>query len=50
MYDAIKTDKEMIKFLPELTMSKKLPDRDLVFDVVNTVRHDYMQSLVDKAY
>ncbi len=48
--DAVKTDAELMKYLPDLTMSKKLPDRDFVFDVINTIRYDYMQSLIDKSF
>jgi hypothetical protein len=42
--EAIKSDTEVMKYIPDEKMSKKTPDRDFIFDVVNTIRNDYLQA------
>lgn len=47
--EAIVNDAELIKHLPDLTMSKKLPDRDFLFNIINSLRPEYMESIIDTA-
>lgn len=38
------TDPILMQYLPDSTMSKKLPDREFVFDIVNAIRPNFLEA------
>ena len=36
-------DAEVMSYLPDLTMAKRMPDREYVYDIMNTLKSDYLK-------
>ena len=49
LFPGFKTDPAIMMYLPDRLPKGRLPDRDYLFNIVNTVHPDYMQALVRQA-
>ena len=49
IYKQCAEDPELMTYLPDLTMSKKLPDREFVYDVINSLRPKFLKEIVNHA-
>jgi len=48
-YVQAKDDATVMGYLPDLGISKKLPNRAFVFGVLNTLRPDFMEQVIQNA-
>ncbi len=49
IYKECAEDLELMTYQPDLTMSKKLPDREFVYDVINSIRPKFLKDVVNHA-
>ena len=42
-------DKEVMKYLPDPTPDMRLPDRKYFFNILNTVKPEYMKNVIEFA-
>ena len=42
-------DEEVMRYLPDPTPDKRLPDRTYFFNVMNTLKPEYMQNIIEHA-
>jgi len=45
----VKDDPQVLRHLPDPQMAKKQPDREFCYNVVNTLREDFMNQVIDNA-
>jgi len=49
IYDVFKDEAELMKFLPDLSWSKKLPNRQYVVEVVSSLKPVYVRRAIEHA-
>ena len=48
-YPMVLDDKEVMKYLPDPTPDIRLPDRKYFFNILNTVKPEYMKNVIEFA-
>jgi len=50
LYEMCSSDPTIMVYLPDLEMSKKMPDREFCYNILHTLYPDFLDRIINHAY